>query len=888
MTAPVLASSASFADTSNATSRNIGKPSGTASGDWLFLAVSIDAAATIGTPSGFTSVFNQQEPGGSMSLAVFKRKADGTEGGTFTVATSSEIANGIIIRVTGADSTEALDAMSVWGGSLNAIRSSGVIPTLDAYAACSDGSLVLQVAALDDGAASFSATPSGHTSVATVGASSSGTSMSMHSKTMASQGYVGPSSWTFSDDTEDGWAVTLVIRASANTSYPAQPVIRCMNALHQPSGTAASILKPYGTVDAETLLLVQTGKSASTLTPPAGFTSIQDTSNGTDVYHQAYYKLASGEGGSYSVALSTASGPICTLMRIVGASTSSPIDASSVATGTDTSPTASTITPTADNCLILYTEGNDDDEVVTDSGYPAGYSGVYAESNDDGTDCGMILARKEQTTAAATGSAAGSFTATEQWVAFHIAVKPAGGATDVTANPTGVSAAGTVGTPIATGTASVAPTGLSATGSAGTPAVRVSQSIGLTGLSATGSPGSPAVTGTASVTPAGVQATGNVGTPAASVSESTALAGLEAAGSVGAIAATGTSTHALTGLQAAGGIGTPTATGGATTELTGLASTGTPGIPTAAGGASTPLTGLEATGATGTVAATGGANAEPAGQEATGTVGSPAITGTATTELTGLTATGSVGTATAEGGAGGDADAEPSGLAATGAVGTPAATGGANSELSGQQAAGAAGTPAATGGALALPSGNESTGSAGTPTVTGTAESSLTGLTAAGETGTPAITGGAAILLGGQSAAGEIGTPAIATDIEALLSGQSATGAVGTPNVINSAQAILDGLQSDTALGSPSLSGTAVLSLTGFVIEASGGTVSVVALLASGLNVVTVARQDRIVTVSAEARVVTPAARNRTTAAQARSRTVTVANDFRIIQVSAA
>lgn len=426
MAAPVLASSANFAETVAGTSRTINKPSGTASGDWLFLAVSIDTTAAINTPTGFTQFFNDVDVASNHRCALFKRKADGTEGATFTISTDSEIACGIIVRVTGADSTEALDVMSIWGGELNATRSSGVMATLEAYAACSAGSLVLQIASMDAGNATFTATPSGHTLVADVGASSSGTSLAIYEKAMASQGYVGPNTWTYSSNTEQGFAITLVIRASASTSYPAQPVIRCMNALHMLDGTSTSILKPHGTADGDLLLLAQTIRGAGGgLTPPGTFTSIQSTANGIAVTHQAYYRIASGEGSSYTVASSSQDSLLTTMMRIVNAHATTPIDTSSVATGTSATPTASTISPSVNNCLIIYTAGNDDDEVDTGSGTPSGYSNVYSESNDTGIDAGMIVARLEQTTATSTGAVAGSITASEEWVAIAIAIKPA-------------------------------------------------------------------------------------------------------------------------------------------------------------------------------------------------------------------------------------------------------------------------------------------------------------------------------------------------------------------------------------------------------------------------------------------------------------------------------
>ncbi len=424
MAAPAVASSASFAETVSGTSRTINKPSGTTSGDWLILAVSIDTTASIDTPSGFTLVYNDVDPASNMRLAVFKRKADGSEGATFTITTASEVACGIICRVTGGDSSEIVDTLSVWAGELNITRSAGVFPCLEAYSACSDGALVLQIASLDDGTGTFTATPPGHTLVDDVGANTSGTSLAIYYKQLASQGYVGANTWTYSDDAEQGISITLVLRASANTSFPSQPHIRSMSALHPPTLTAVNLIKPYGTVDGETLLLIQASESASVLST-TGFTSIQDTNNGAQIYYQMYYKIASGEGASYSVASASQTSVGSTLLRIGGAHTSSPIDTgSTVATGTSAAPTGSTMTPTVNNCLVIFSMACDDDEVTHNSGYPTGYSGAWAESIDENTDIGIMVSYVAQTTATATGAAAATIVASEEWVAAIAAIKP--------------------------------------------------------------------------------------------------------------------------------------------------------------------------------------------------------------------------------------------------------------------------------------------------------------------------------------------------------------------------------------------------------------------------------------------------------------------------------
>lgn len=421
MASPVIASSATFEDASAQTSRTINKPSGTVSGDWLLLAVAIDLTATINTPTGFTEVFAADDAAATSNMKLFKRKADGTEGATFTITTTSEIGVGCIMRITGADSTDCIDVLSSWQGTLSA--GNVFLPCPQAYAE-SDDSVIVCIATLDGGTSTFTQ-PSGTTNVANdLGTSSSGAAMSVAYINQASAGYTSTLSFIPSATTEDGVGVTVVIRSNTTTSYPAQAVIRC-GTYYQPNATnALTYLKPYGTVDDDLLLLIQSSDISATLTPPGTFTSVQNSNNGTSIYHQVYYRVASSEGSSYTGSNTTSAAKLGSLVRVVNYDTAAPINTSSVATGSSAAPGASTITPSVNNCLLVFTAGIDNNVVQYGTGTPSGYTNVFSTDTSVGLDVSTIIALKEQTTAAATGTVSGSTSGAELWVAINIAIAP--------------------------------------------------------------------------------------------------------------------------------------------------------------------------------------------------------------------------------------------------------------------------------------------------------------------------------------------------------------------------------------------------------------------------------------------------------------------------------
>jgi hypothetical protein len=144
-------------------------------------------------------------------------------------------------------------------------------------------------------------------------------------------------------------------------------------------------------------------------------------------------RIASSEGSSYTGSNTTSSAKQGVLLRIINHDPTNYWDDSGTATGTSSAPAASTLTPTYDNCLNLAGFASDDDDVTDDSGYTSGYTGIFKLDTTYSNDSSLMLQRKEQTTATATGSITMALDASEEWIAFNILIAPtAASGTDYT------------------------------------------------------------------------------------------------------------------------------------------------------------------------------------------------------------------------------------------------------------------------------------------------------------------------------------------------------------------------------------------------------------------------------------------------------------------------
>lgn len=127
---------------------------------------------------------------------------------------------------------------------------------------------------------------------------------------------------------------------------------------------------------------------------------------------------------SYVFTLGSAEQKIAGIMRITGHDPNMPIDSMAVATGTSTTPTCPSITTLTNDCLILRIFGADDDDITTDSGFPAGTTGLWVRDTGTGTaTCSQGAAHENQVTAGSTGTAAFTMLLSEPWSAWTIAIR---------------------------------------------------------------------------------------------------------------------------------------------------------------------------------------------------------------------------------------------------------------------------------------------------------------------------------------------------------------------------------------------------------------------------------------------------------------------------------
>lgn len=325
------------------------------------------------------------------------------------------------------------------------------------------------------------------------------------------------------------------------------------------------------------------------------------------------------------------------------------------------------LTPSEDNCMVIFVVGNRNDDNVVSSVSGAS-TGAFTQRVDSrstgGSDCAIYVADQAQTTATATGTitwsqvdggtdsliislrpntgastvtgdglAAGTGAAT----AVGAQIAAATGTSAGTATVTGVSeAAGSVGAAAGTGTA---------TGVGASIAAAAGSSAGLGAATATGiqtaaAAGAAAGTGTATATGAKIAAAAG---SSAGVGAATGVS--EAGAAIGSAAGTGTAT--AVGAQIAAATGSSTAT--STVTATGAATKAAAGASAGIGVASATSTATAAS--TGTSAGTGAATA--VGAQIAAAVGNAAATGAAaavsnaTGTVTGVGSSAGVATVTA-------------------------------------------------------------------------------------------------------------------------------------------------------------------------------------------------------------------------------------------------
>lgn len=328
--------------------------------------------------------------------------------------------------------------------------------------------------------------------------------------------------------------------------------VRSFTSTTYASRTNTTLTAPSGLADNDILLaavFVGVSGTAPSVAAPSGFTALPGSPTSvTDAYGfngklNVFWKRAASESGSYTFSHSSASSQGL-LLAISGAVTSgSPIDASSNNTGVGKTSTATGVTTTVPNDLLLYIAH--DWEGLGALSPPSGFTEIF--------DSLIYSARMSQATAGASGSKTqtnGNLYG-EPWAAWLIAIKPP--SADVSVNITGASVSALAGTVTTKVDDSVSITGASASALAGTTVPKVSSLV--TGAAATASAGGVTIQVSDSVSLTGAAATASAGAVATQVDDSSAISGASASALAGTAAAQTSDSVLLTGASCSASAG---------------------------------------------------------------------------------------------------------------------------------------------------------------------------------------------------------------------------------------------------------------------------------------------------------------------------------------------
>jgi hypothetical protein len=143
------------------------------------------------------------------------------------------------------------------------------------------------------------------------------------------------------------------------------------------------------------LVLVTVGSDASTPNLPAGYTSLEATTN-SDSYGRTFYKVmtATPDANVYVDGLSEASVIVAIAIRNVGSGSTGLKIASSVANGSSGMPDAPSVTTTEPNTLVVALGRLDDDSVASSVTAPTGYSNLLADDAAGLTGQTVMVATK--------------------------------------------------------------------------------------------------------------------------------------------------------------------------------------------------------------------------------------------------------------------------------------------------------------------------------------------------------------------------------------------------------------------------------------------------------------------------------------------------------------
>lgn len=210
------------------------------------------------------------------------------------------------------------------------------------------------------------------------------------------------------------------------------PVLESYDSAYADSGTSQSVTKPTGTVEDDLLIgfpSTRKGSGADITAGPTGFNEdVDDTGGGGPWRCQVWSKVAGGsEPSSYAWTADDARW-LALVARISGADTGGgAIDGVASADGDSDTATFPDLTTTVDDCLILRFVLFDDGSKSVDTA-PSGLTEEWVEIGN--TVAGRVnyyCWSEEKASAGSVGTDTAVFSGSEVWIAFTVAIAPAGG-----------------------------------------------------------------------------------------------------------------------------------------------------------------------------------------------------------------------------------------------------------------------------------------------------------------------------------------------------------------------------------------------------------------------------------------------------------------------------
>jgi hypothetical protein len=221
-------------------------------------------------------------------------------------------------------------------------------------------------------------------------------------------------------------AVLLVLLVSqaalADVAYASQQTASLGS-----NGTSLVINVPSGTAAGDLLLATISTDGSTSFSTPTGWTLLNQDSNGTDITLAVFYRVADGtEPTNYTFNWTGSEQAAGAILRYTGVDTTTPIDVWDAANSNDNAPTAPSVNTTVADTMVVRIYGADDDDLAG-SPYPPGHTGRLNIRSNTGWNntCSLGVADVAQAAAGATGTAAFAMSASEQWRAMTLALRPA-------------------------------------------------------------------------------------------------------------------------------------------------------------------------------------------------------------------------------------------------------------------------------------------------------------------------------------------------------------------------------------------------------------------------------------------------------------------------------